>query len=166
MSFAWTLRLIGKIKSIYFSSRPHLAFISGVRDDVAQVSSTSVSGSNSMPPHFAHVPSGLLMSGSTGRSSSMANLGSPHFLQYQTGNGMPKYLCLEMLQSHFRPLTQFSYLTIMNSGCHFTCLPSSMNFPLRSRYLMYHCFLTMSSISVLQRSCTLTLCSMSSSLVT
>ena len=35
---------------------------------------------------------GLSLMGSTGISISFARITSPHFLQYHTGNGMPKYL--------------------------------------------------------------------------
>ena len=85
--------------------------IIGVNEEVAHVSRTSFSGTNSVLPHFEHFfINGLSFNGSTGNCSSLANITSSHLLQYQTGNGTPKYLCLEMHQSHCSPLIQLSNL--------------------------------------------------------
>ena len=94
--------------------------------------------------------------GSMGSCFSSASIVSSQLLQYQTGNGIPNAICLEMHQSHFRPLTQFSYLFLIWSGCHLISLPHFSNFSFRSRYLMHHCFFSMNSISVLHLSHTFT----------
>ena len=90
MSWACGLRLMGYI----FSKKPCSSFqpraIIGVREDVAQVSRMSTSGTESREPHFGHAPSGLSTSGSTGSCSSLAMRGSSHAAQYHTGNGTPE----------------------------------------------------------------------------
>src|SRR3989338_692744 len=121
--------------------------MSGVNEEVAQVSRTSFSPMKSNEPHL-HLCKGLSTRGSTGSCFSSATVGSPHFLQYHTGIGMPKCLCLEMFQSHFRPLIQFSYLERIYSGCQLIFLPYVMKSSFKSRYFMYHCFETMYSTIV------------------
>src|SRR3989344_2736971 len=103
---------------------------------------------NSLDLHFGQTVDGLFFIGSTGRSSSFANIGSSHFLQYQTGKATPKYLWLEISQSHCNPLTQLSYLCFMYSGYHFNSLPQSNIFSFKSRYFTNHFLLFMNSISV------------------
>src|SRR3989338_10874928 len=131
--------------------------MSGVNEEVAQVSRTSFSPMKSNEPHL-HLCKGLSTRGSTGSCFSSATVGSPHFLQYHTGIGMPKCLCLEMFQSHFRPLIQFSYLAVICSGCHFILLPYFMKSLFKSRYLMNNWSVFRISISVSHLSCTLTTC--------
>src|SRR3989338_3959756 len=133
------------------------AAMSGVREDVAQVSKTSFSGSNSEEPHL-HLVFGLSTKGSTGSCFSSAIAISLHLLQYHAGIGTPKCLCLEMFQSHFRPSIQFSYLTLICPGCHFILLPYFMKSLFRSRYFMNHWSVLRISISVSHLSCTLTTC--------
>src|SRR3989344_627575 len=104
MSCACGLRLIGKIFlcSGEFSAQSEL--ICGVKEEVIHVSRTSFSGTNSREPHFGHLfTGGLSSSGSTGSCFSSATISVSHFLQYHTGKGTPKNLCLETLQSHLRP---------------------------------------------------------------
>src|SRR3989338_640269 len=101
MSCACGLKLIGNNFLCSALSNSSIA-MSGVKDEVAHVSRTSFSGIKSSEPQL-HLCSGLSASGSTGNWDSSAIMDSPHFLQYQTGIGMPKCLCLEMFQSHFRP---------------------------------------------------------------
>src|SRR3989344_365416 len=109
MSCACGLRDIGNIFACSFESSAHREFICGVSEDVIHVSRTSFSGTNSPEPHLGHFFAGCLSSsGSTGRSLMSAGIISSHFLQYHMGNGTPKNLCLEMLQSHCNPLIQFS----------------------------------------------------------
>src|SRR3989338_1005929 len=69
--------------------------MSGVREEVAHVSKTSFSGSNSLEPHL-HFLFGLSAKGSTGSCFSSATIISEHFLQYHAGIGTPKCLCLEI----------------------------------------------------------------------
>ena len=79
------------------------------KDEVAQVSKTSSSGLKSLQPHFSQAfIGGLSFNGSTGSLSLLASTGSSQAEQYQTGNGTPKNLCLEISQSHCKPLTQCS----------------------------------------------------------
>src|SRR3989344_4867956 len=154
MSCACGLKLIGCSFLCNLMSNNSIA-MSGVKDEVAHVSKTSFSGTSSFEPHL-HLCNGLSTNGSTGSCFSSATRTSPHFLQYQTGIGTPKCLCLDMFQSHFKPLIQFSYLAIMCPGCHFIFLPNFMKSSFRSRYLMYHCFETMYSTTVPHLSWTLT----------
>src|SRR3989344_6513192 len=94
--------------------------ICGVKEDVAHVSNTLSSPLAS----FLHLGHFLdFCNGSTGSSFSSATITSSQLSQCQTGIGTPKCLFLDMLQSQSRPLTQFSYLLNMNSGCHFTFFP-------------------------------------------
>ena len=107
ISWAWVRIPMGR-KS---PSTPYLAaeflLIWGVMEEVAQVSSTADSGTNSVPPHSQVPPQGV-SSGLTGSVSGSAKWALPHFLQYHTGKGTPKYRCREMHQSHFRFSTQFT----------------------------------------------------------
>src|SRR3989344_3236170 len=135
--------------------------MSGVKEDVAQVSKTSFSGSKSEKLHL-HFDNGLSTRGSTGSCVSSAIIISLHFLQCHAGIGTPKCLCLEIFQSHFKPSIQFSYLTIICSGCHFILLPYFMKSLFKSRYLMNHWSVFNISISVSHLSCTLTTCSIGS----
>ena len=83
------------------AGRPFCALMSGVRLEVAHVSKTAVSGRNSVQPQ-AHAPVYGASIGLTGSCSGAAKTGRPHDLQYQTGNGTPKYRWREMHQSHLR----------------------------------------------------------------
>src|SRR3989338_11492419 len=157
MSRACGRKLIGCNDFCSFLSSNNSSAMSGVNDDVAHVSSTSFSPINSFEPHL-HLCNGLSTKGSTGSCFSSATTILLHFLQYQTGIGIPKCLCLDMFQSHFRPLIQFSYLARMCSGYHFIFLPYFMNSSFKSRYFMYHCFVFIISMSVPHLSCTLTAC--------
>src|SRR3989339_1852806 len=122
MSCACGLKLIGRSFFCSFLSLNNSIAMSGVNDDVAQVSNTSFSPINSFEPHL-HLCKGLSTNGSTGNCFSSATIISLQFLQYQTGIGIPKCLCLEMFQSHFSPLIQFSYLARICSGNHPIFLP-------------------------------------------
>src|SRR3989338_11045432 len=106
--------------------------MSGVKEEVAQVSKTSFSGINSLLPQL-HLLLGLSTKGSTGSCFSSAIVISLHFLQYQTGIGTPKCLCLEIFQSHLNPRIQFSYLERICSGYHLIFLPCFMKSSFRSR---------------------------------
>src|SRR3989338_8413479 len=147
MSCACGLKLIGlSFFEISFFENNSIA-MSGVSEEVAHVSRTSFSGSNSSEPHL-HLCSGLSTRGSTGSCFSSAKLASLHFLQYQTGIGIPKCLCLEMFQSHFSPKIQFSYLTLMCSGYQFIFLPYSIKSSFNSRYFTNHWSIATNSIGV------------------
>src|SRR3989344_3213939 len=137
MSWPCVLAVIGII-FILLSFSPHFAFISGVIADVVQVSMMSVSGTNSFEPHL-HFFFGFVFMGSTGSWLSSASAVSPHFLQCHAGNCTPKYLCLDMHQSEFRPSTHCLYRTLMCSGNHLTFIPSSIHFSFISSTRMYHC---------------------------
>src|SRR3989338_1835664 len=121
--------------------------MSGVKEEVAHVSKTSFSGSKSPEPHL-HLLFGLSTKGSTGSCFSSATIISEHFLQYHAGIGTPKFRCLEIFQSHFRPSIQFSYLALICSGCHFILLPYFMKSPFRSMYFINHCSVIRISMSV------------------
>ncbi len=75
--------------------------MSVVTEEVAQVSITASSGVHSLHPQ-AQARGGWLSRGFTGSWLSSANRGLWQALQYHTGKGTPKYLCLEIHQSHFR----------------------------------------------------------------
>ena len=159
MSCACGLRDIGNSFFLISGFLTRSVAICGVSDDVAHVSITSASGTNSPHPHFRHFAiGGLSFKGSTGKSFSSASTISSHFLQYHRGKGTPKNLCREIIQSHCRPLTQCSYLCRMCSGYQFSFLPHSSMSSFRSRYLMNHCLVFRISTSVPQRSCTFTEC--------
>src|SRR3989338_4231850 len=147
MSCAWGRKLIGNSFLYIFLSLNNSIAISGVKDEVAHVSRTSFSPINSLEPHL-HFRNGLSTNGSTGNCFSSAAMIALHFLQYQTGIGIPKYLCLDMFQSHFRPLIQFSYLARICPGYHFIFLPYFMNSSFKSRYFMNHCSVVRISMSV------------------
>src|SRR3989344_5503184 len=162
MSCACGLRFMGSSFLYTGLSMKSLAASFGVRELVAEVSITSVSAVNSSEWHLGHGFPGSSSIGSTGSFSVSASIGSSHFLQYHTGKGMPKYLCLDMLQSHCSPLAQLSYLLRMCSGYQLSLAPCSSNFSLRSSTLMNHCFFTRNSISVPHLSWTFTACLMCS----
>ena len=167
ISEAFVLKLIGFRISSKFSFSPYLILMSGVTDDVAQVSITSVSGTNSLHPHFGHFEIfGLSTKGFTGKSSTFAKIGSPQSLQYQTGKGTPKYLCLEIHQSHKTFSTQTLYLLCMCSGCHLMSFPILMKSALWFIMSINHCFITAYSTSLPHLSCVWTSCSRSSILTT
>src|SRR3989338_9222744 len=160
ISCACGLRLHGYIFSnsnLEVLSFAQLSIICGVTLEVAQVSITSISPSNSVDPHL-HFPLGFIDNGSIGRSFSSATIILEHFLQLHTGKGTPKCLCLDMHQSHCNPSIQCSYLNLMCSGYHFIFFPASMNFCLFSNIFTNHCFVVKNSISVPHLSCTFTLC--------
>ena len=139
--------------------------ISGVTDEVAQVSITSVSGTNSLHLQFGHsFILGFDVNGFTGRSSSVANTGFPQSLQYQTGNGTPKYLCLEIHQSHMILLTHSLYLFCMYEGCQLISLPIFKKSSLWFMISINHCFITEYSTSFPHLSWVWTSCSSSSTL--
>ena len=114
---------------------------------------------NSEHPHLEHLSTGALSSkGSTGRSSSRARITSSHFLQYQTGNGIPKGSWREIHQSQARPFTQLSYLFFICLGCHSNSLPQASILSFRSKYLINHCLEWINSTVVPHLSWTLTKC--------
>src|SRR3989338_8063762 len=115
MSCACGLKLIGKSFLNILLLLNNSAAMSGVKEEVAQVSKTSFSGSNSLKPHL-HFDNGLSTRGATGSCFSSAITISLHFLQYHAGIGTPKCLCLEIFQSHFKPSIQFSYLAFIWLG--------------------------------------------------
>src|SRR3990172_2144832 len=106
MSCAWGLSEYGIL--ILFSTNDEATW--GVNGDVAHVSRTFFSASAS-PLHCGHVI--LIVIGSIGSSFSSGKIISPQLLHVQTGIGMPKCLFLEIVQSHSKPLTQFSYLFLI-----------------------------------------------------
>src|SRR5208337_5282781 len=97
-----------------FPSQP-VTFRTEMEESI-QVSSTSTSPSNEVPPHFLQGCFGFASVGSIGRSFSSGTAISPHFLQNQTGIGVAKIRCREMHQSHSICSTQFSILRSMCSG--------------------------------------------------
>src|ERR1700678_3829144 len=85
------------------------SLICGVSDDVIQVSITSGSAANSAAPQDGQAAAGgVSVSGSTGRSSSLASTGAAQEAQNHTGNGTPYRRCLVMFQSHLSPSIQSS----------------------------------------------------------
>ena len=148
-----------------FSFSPYFILIIGVKDEVAQVSITSFSGINSVHPHV-HFSFGLSVNGFTGKSSIFARISLPHFLQYQTGNGTPKYLCLDIHQSHDKFCTQLSYLLFICAGYHLIWFPYSKKSFLWSTILINHCGITVYSTSLPHLSCIPTSCSNSSIFIT
>src|SRR3989338_2665229 len=162
MSWPFARRDIGNIRTKNFSSSLNFNAIWGVKLLVAHVSMTSFSPTNSVPLHFPHLwPAfGWLAVGSTGNSVSSAKTASPTFAQYQIGKGTPKNRCRDTHQSHFKPFTQFSYLTFMCAGSQFSFAPAPRNFSFKSRYRMNHCLVATYSTSVSHRSCTFTACLM------
>ena len=142
---------MGNISSEISLFSPYLALISVVTEDVAQVSKTASSGTNSLHPH-SHGYKGDISKGFAGSCSSSAKIGFLQFLQYQTGNGTPKYRCLEMHQSHFKFSTHILYRFFMCSGYQFI---SSAAFRKRSFSVntsIYHCFDGINSTPLPQRS--------------
>src|SRR5699024_9641065 len=95
-------------------------------------------------------------------SSSFANTGSPHCLQYHTGNGTPKYLCLDIHQSQAILFTNSSYLVCIYAGCHFISFPIFIKSSLWFIISINHCFITVYSTSLPHLSCVCTSCSNSS----
>src|SRR5579884_98394 len=89
ISCAWGRRLAGKCCANLAGSSVQRPIICGEQDEVAQVSITSVSGSNSLPPH-SHGSGGELIRGSTGNCSKAASFSLPQALHVQAGKGTPK----------------------------------------------------------------------------
>ena len=156
MSCAFGRRLIGVISSLKAFSSYQSRLISGVTDEVAQVSMISFSGINSVHPQ-EHGFLGVSFNGFTGRSSISGKFTAPHFLQYQTGKGTPKYRCLDIHQSHSRFSTQLVYLAFMWAGYQLMLSPAFKYSSLLDRMSMNHCFFMVISIGVPQRSCVATL---------
>src|SRR3989338_2226020 len=69
-----------------------------------------------------------------------------------------------MHQSHWRPLTQFSNLTLMCSGLHLIFLPASMKPFFKWRYFKNHWLEKKNSTVFPHLSCTLTECSVGTAL--
>src|SRR3989344_3785537 len=153
MSEACGLKSIGTC-----SEMPYVVnAICGLTEDVAQVSITSFSGSNSAEPQ-SHFFFGLSFKGSTGKSFTSARIMLLHCLQYHKGKGTPKNLCLLMHQSHCRFSTQCSYLFFMNPGYHAIRFPASIHSSFLSSMRVNHCLVFKNSIGVSQRSCTFATC--------
>src|SRR6056297_2102059 len=139
------------------ASQSQPALISGVSEEVAHVSNTSSSASNSSWPHSGQASTGgSSASGSTGRSSFSAITGSSQDSQYHTGNGMPESRWREISQSHSRPSIQCSYRENIFSGYQSISRPASRYSSLWSRISTYHCLETRYSTGVSQRSWTCT----------
>src|SRR4030042_4275132 len=76
-------------------------------EESIQVSKTSVSGANSVPRHLGHSFNlGFSVFGSIGTQLSSAKITSLHFLQYQTGMGVPHTLCRLITQSQSKERAQ------------------------------------------------------------
>ncbi len=139
--------------------RSQPAVQSAVNEESIQVSKTSFSPSNSVPPQFTQAVFGLVSKGSTGNSSpssSAATFTAPQFLQYQTGIGTLKIRCREMHQSHSIVSTQFSSRTRKCSGCHLISCAAFFTASFCTR--TNHCRVEIISIGVLHRQQTPTLC--------
>ena len=114
MSWAWGRRSMGKTRANRSGSSSQRPAISGVSEEVAQVSITS--GSPTKPPgrpRWSSVkPSGASVDGSTGSrpspgTSGRSKSGSPSSpTGYHTGKGTPKNRCRLMFQSLPSPSTQ------------------------------------------------------------
>ena len=98
MSWPWGRRSIGNVTSNSAGSSPQRHAISGVSDEVAQVSMTSGSPTNPPgTPRWSSVkPGGHSACGSTGSADSSGRIGwswstaPSSSTGYQTGNGTPK----------------------------------------------------------------------------
>ena len=91
------------------SASPQRALIWGVSLDVAQVSITSGSGVQSVPPQCVQAGMSAVCRAWSriGSHSSGATNTSPQPSQNHTGKGTPKKRWREMHQSHSSPSTQF-----------------------------------------------------------
>src|SRR6267143_588668 len=86
-------------------------------EESIHVSRTSVSPRSSRLPQLGHFSSGgLSLRGSTGRLFSSGMIVDSHFVQYQTGIGVAKILCLEITQSQSRDSAQSMSRCFENGG--------------------------------------------------
>src|SRR5690606_19637399 len=106
------------------------------------------SPSNSVDPHSQTI-SGFSLVGSTGSMSSLAAWTLPHRVQYHTGIGVAKILCLEMHQSQSMEPVQLRSLVFMCSGIHFISSAASLTSGMSFLTATNHCFLTRISMGVL-----------------
>src|SRR6266571_2322002 len=128
------------------------AWIAAVMDESIQVSRTSFSPRNSRPPHLGQVFSGnLSFLGSTGRSPSSGMIVDSHFVQYHTGIGVAKILCLEITQSQSRDSAQSMSRCLAKGGTQSSFPVHSTTFCVRSRVFMNHWGLAMISTGVWHR---------------
>src|SRR5437763_6725492 len=98
-------------------------------DESIHVSSTSVSPRSSRLPHLGHFSSGgLSLRGSTGRLFSSGMIVDSHFVQYQTGIGVAKILCLEINQSQSRDTAQSMSRCLEKGGLQSSCSAHYMIF--------------------------------------
>src|SRR6266496_1281185 len=108
-------------------------------DESIHVSSTSVSPRSSRLPHLGHFSSGgLSLRGSTGRLFSSGMIVDSHLVQYQTGMGVAKILCLEITQSQSRDSAQSMSRCLENGGIQSSFPAHSTTFWVISRVFMNH----------------------------
>ena len=123
----------------------------GEIEEVAQVSIMSVSASTSS---FEY-PAGKSFCGSIGswlKSAIKIFPSSPLRLEYQIGNGTPKYLWREMHQSQARLSIHCSTRIFINSGYQLHSLALAFNCSFLSRILTNHCGAVRISIGAPDRS--------------
>ncbi len=124
-------RSIGNSRSNRAGSSPKPPAISGVSEEVAQVSNTS--GSPAKPPgrprSAAVKLSGASTAGSIGRRSALGAIGWSRStvpsgpIGYHSGTGTPEKRCRLTSQSPVRPSTQSSKRRRMNGGCQSSSRP-------------------------------------------
>ncbi len=125
------------------------AWTAHVIEESIQVSITSVSPLNLLPPHFGHLSIfGGSVLGSIGSQSSSATIVWPQFSQYQTGMGVANILCLDITQSQSNDLTQSIRRFLAHSGTHFIFSAHSKTLSAIALVLTNHCILTKISIGV------------------
>src|SRR5206468_4383714 len=108
-------------------------------DESIHVSSTSVSPRSSRLPHLEHFSSGgLSLRGSTGKLSASGMMVDSHFVQYQTGIGVAKILCLEITQSQSRDSAQSTSRCLEKGGIQLSFPAHSTTFRVMSRVFMNH----------------------------
>src|SRR6266705_1218789 len=113
-------------------------------DESIHVSSTSVSPLTSRLPHLEHFScGGLSLRGSTGRLFSSGKTVASQFVQYQTGIGVAKILCLEITQSQSRDSAQSMSRCLEKGGTQSSFPAHSTTFCVRSRVFMNHWGLAM-----------------------
>src|SRR4030042_1716607 len=139
----------------------HPACTAQVMEESNQVSSTSFSGLNSLPPHLGHFSIfGLSTRGSIGTQSGSASIISLHFSQYHIGIGVANTRCRDITQSHSSDLAQSIKRCFMKSGYQVISEAFFSTSSVRTRVFMNHCSLSKISTGVLHLQQVLTSCSM------
>src|SRR4030042_6916621 len=122
-------------------------------EESIQVSKTSVSPMNSLPPHFGHlVILGFSIFGSIGTQLSSARMISPHSLQYHTGIGVAKTRWRLITQSQSSERAQSVKRVFMYSGYHVTSSAAFSKASFNILVFINHCFRSRTSTCVLHRS--------------